>query len=104
MNDRETDRETARERTQMLKQVRDAHQETVARTQDYLKAQKAIRRQICQVLRDAPKTVPEVAAATGLPADQVLWHITALKKYDLAREAMPCGDYFTYAMVKEVEK
>jgi predicted Rossmann fold nucleotide-binding protein DprA/Smf involved in DNA uptake len=98
-----TDREAARIRTQMLKQLRETHNETVERTRERLKAQKAIRAQICKVLRAAPKTVPELAEATGLPAGEVLWHLTAMKKYDLAREVAPCGAYFLYEVIKDTE-
>jgi len=76
-------KEEARQRTALLKQLRDQHRDTVERTQALLKTQKAIRRQICQQLRSGPKIVPEIAEITGLPAHDILWHITAMKKYDL---------------------
>ena len=95
------DRSAARQRTQMLKKLMETHAESVKRTQMLLKEQKSIRQQICQVMRDAPKTIPEVAESTGLPAHVVLWHITAMKKYDLAREVSPCGEYFSYEIVKD---
>lgn len=94
----------AKQRIAALKRLREAHQDTVARAQAQLKEQKAVRRQICQVLRDAPKTVPEVAAAAGLPADQVLWHLTAMKKYDLAVETGMCGEYYLYQLAEEKKK
>ena len=97
-------KEEAKKRAQFLKKLREQHQETVARTQELLKEQNAIRRQIRQAMKDAPKTVPEVAEATGLPADQVLWHLTAMKKYDLVAEGEMDGEYFQYALVKEAKK
>jgi predicted transcriptional regulator len=96
-------REEAKQRTAMLKQVRDQHQETVECTRELLKEQQEIRRQICQQLRGGPKIVPEIAAATGIPAHVVLWHVTAMKKYDLIVEVGRCGEYYQYAMAKEVE-
>ena len=95
---------TAKQRSQFLKQLRDEHRETVAHMQTLLKEQKDIRRRICQSMRDTPKTVPEIAEATGLPADQVLWHIIALKKYDLVTETGMCGEYYLYQRVKEVKE
>ena len=95
--------EEAKERIAVLKRLREEHQETVAQAQARLKEQKAIRRQICQVIRDAPKTVPEVAAA-GLPAGQVLWHLIAMKKYDLAVETGMCGEYYLYQLAEEKKK
>jgi predicted transcriptional regulator len=99
-----SEKENARKRAEMLKHLREEHKETIARTQALFKEQQAIRRQISQVMRDAPKTVPEVAEATGLPADQVLWHITAMKKYDLAVETGMGGEYYQYQLVQETKK
>ncbi len=94
----------AKQRSQFLKQLRDEHHATVAQVQALLKEQKDIRRQICQVMRDAPKTVPEIAEASGLPAGQVLWHIIALKKYDLVIETGMCGEYYLYQRATEVKE
>jgi predicted Rossmann fold nucleotide-binding protein DprA/Smf involved in DNA uptake len=94
-------REAARQRTERLKELREQHRETVARTQAQLKAQQEFRRQLCQALRAGPKTVPDLAQATGLPADQVLWHITAMKKYGQAAETGQCGEYYLYALAQE---
>lgn len=91
----------AKKRTEMLKQLRDQHKESVARTQELLKEHKKIQQQICQVLRSEPKTVPELAENTGWPAHQILWHVTALKKYGSVQETGMCGDYYLYEMVKE---
>jgi hypothetical protein len=99
-----SEKENARKRAEMLKHMREEHKETVARTQALLKEQQAIRRQICRVMRDAPKTVPKVAEATGIPTSQVLWHITAMKKYDLAVETGMDGEYYQYQLVQETKK
>jgi predicted Rossmann fold nucleotide-binding protein DprA/Smf involved in DNA uptake len=94
----------AKKRTAILRRLREEHKDTVTRTQALFKEQKTIRRQICQAMRDAPKTVPEVAEATTLPADQVLWHIIAMKKYDLVAEVGMCGEYYQYQLVQETKK
>lgn len=96
--------EDAKQRIAVLKRLREEHQVTVVGAQARLKEQKAIRRQICQIIRDVPKTVPEVAEAAGLPADQVLWHIIAMKKYDLAVETGMCGEYYQYQLAEEKKK
>ena len=96
--------EEAKQRIAVLKRLREERQETVAQAQARLKSQKAVRRQVCQAMRDAPKTVPEVAETTGIPADQVLWHLTAMKKYDLAVETGMCGEYYLYQVAKESSK
>ncbi len=91
----------AKQRSQLRKRLREEHRATVRRTQALLKEQQDIRRHICQALRDAAKTVPEIAEASGLPADQVLWQITALKKYNLVVETGACGEYYLYQRVEE---
>ena len=96
-------KDTAKQRTAMLKALRDQHQVTVERTRALLKDQKAVRRQICQQLRSGPKIVPEIATETGLPAHDVLWHITAMKKYDVIVEVGQCGEYYQYAMAEGVK-
>lgn len=96
-------KEKVRQRTALLKELREQHQDTVERARALLKEQKAVRQQICQVMRSGPKIVPEIAEATGMPTHEVLWHITAMKKYDLVREVGQCGEYYQYAMVKEAK-
>jgi len=93
----------AKQRSQFLKQLRDEHHETVAQVQARLKEQQNIRRQIGEVMRNTPKTVPEIADASGLPAEQVLWHIIAMKKYNLVIETGLSGEYYLYQQVKEVK-
>lgn len=96
-----TSKEDVKQRAILLKRLREEHQETVARTQALLKEQKAIRRQICQPMRQEPKAVPELAEVTGIPAEQVLWHITAMKKYGLVIENGMCGEYYLYQMAED---
>jgi len=93
-------REEAKKRGQRLKHLREEHKDTVERTQAYLKQQKKIQQQICQSTREAPKTVPEIAELTGLPAHEVLWQVAAMKKYDLISEAGICGEYYLYQRVE----
>jgi predicted Rossmann fold nucleotide-binding protein DprA/Smf involved in DNA uptake len=97
-------KEEAKKRTNLLKSLREEHQDTVARTQAWLKEQKAVRKQLCQAIVDAAKTVPEIAELTGIPADQVLWHVTAMKKYDLVVEAGMCDEYYQYQMAEDKRK
>ena len=96
-----SDKEKARQRTQLLKSLREEHKETVEKTQTLLKEYKKIQGEICKSTREAPKTVPEIAEATGLPAHEVLWHITAMRKYDRVLETGICGEYYLYQAAKE---
>lgn len=92
-------KEDAKKRGIFLKRLREEHKETVTATQALLKEQKALRRQICQHMREEPKAVPEVASLTGIPADEVLWHIMAMKKYGQVIETGMCGEYYLYQRI-----
>lgn len=88
-------------RGEMLKRLRNQHAESVQRTQAILKEQKRVQKEICQVMRDTPKTVPEVAEAVGMPAHEVLWYIASFKKYGLVVEDGMCADYPLYRRAEE---
>jgi Skp family chaperone for outer membrane proteins len=94
-------REEARKRTAMLKRLRTEHADTVERTQTLLKEQKQVQKLLCQSIRDKAKTVPEIAAEVDMPTHQVLWYLTAYKKYDLVVEEGMCGEYVLYRKIQE---
>ena len=96
-----SDREAAKKRTQMLKDLREKHKDTVARTQERLKTQNKIYREIKKTIKDEPKTVPDIAEEIGLETHVVLWNLTALKKYGVVSETGMSGEYFLYANVEE---
>jgi len=93
-----------KQRAQMLKQLRKEHEETVTRTQAYLKEQQRIRKDLRSVMKNGPLTIPEISEAVNLPADSVLWHVVAMKKYDLVSEIGQDGEYYQYALTKELKK
>ncbi len=95
-----SDKTAAKERIARLKALRETHKETVERTQALLKEQQAFRKQLRSAMTGEPKTIPEIAVAAGLPADQVIWHVMAMKKYDLVREVGKSGDYYQYALAE----
>jgi predicted transcriptional regulator len=94
-------REEAKKRSELLKRLRTEHKDTVERTQKLLKEQKKIHQAICQAVREKSKTVPEIAEIVEMPTHEVLWHVTALKKYDILVEDGMCGEYFLYKRVEE---
>lgn len=95
-----TDKAAAKERIARLKALRNEHQVTVERTQALLKAQQAFRKQLRSAMSGEPKTIPEIAETAQLPPDQVMWHVMAMKKYDLVREVGKSGDYYQYALAE----
>jgi predicted transcriptional regulator len=96
-----TTQQATQSRGEMLKRLREQHAATVERTQALLKEQKRIQQEICKVLRDTPKTVPEVAEAINMPAHEVLWYMASFKKYGLIVETGMCADYPLYQKAEE---
>jgi predicted transcriptional regulator len=75
----------------------------VAHTQERFKENNQIRKAILQSLQEKSKTVPEIAAEVSMPTPQVLWHLTAYKKYDIVVEDGMDGDYVLYKKVEKVD-
>lgn len=96
-------KEAAKARVEVLKKLREEHKDTVERAQALLKEQKRIQQVICKAVRERPKTVPEIAQEVGLPTHEVLWYVTASKKYGILAEAGMCGDYPLYTRVEGKE-
>jgi predicted transcriptional regulator len=92
----------ARARSETLKRLREAHAETVEKTQALLREQKQTQQLICQAIRENPKSVPEVAAAIGKSTHETLWYLAAFKKYGIVVEAGMCGDYVLYQRAQEM--
>ena len=96
-----SDREAAKKQAQLLKELREEHQETVDRTQALLKEQGKIERDILNTIKEESKTVPTIASELELPTDRVLWFLTALKKYDQVVEDGMDGEYVLYKRREE---
>jgi predicted transcriptional regulator len=81
-----------------LKKLRESRQEQIAaataRMKQHRKAVKAIRDHLAGV----ELTVPEIAAATGLPPSEVLWYVASLKKFGEILEGTKAGDYYGYRL------
>jgi predicted transcriptional regulator len=65
-----------------------------ARMKEQRRALKAIK----EHLAGAESTVPEIAAATGLPVSEVLWYVATLKKYGEILEGTKDGSYYRYRL------
>ncbi|MGQ9632800.1 MAG: winged helix-turn-helix domain-containing protein [Bryobacteraceae bacterium] len=61
------------------------------------KEQRDITKAIQEALKGGPRTVPEIAAHTGIPSHKVLWYVIAFKKYGEVAEVGQSGDYYQYA-------
>jgi predicted Rossmann fold nucleotide-binding protein DprA/Smf involved in DNA uptake len=93
-------KEEAKKRTEMLKQLREQHDEGVKATQALLKETNNVRKLLRQAMKAEPRTVPEIATETGLPANEVLWHVIAMKKYGQVAETGLDGYYYRYTLAE----
>jgi predicted Rossmann fold nucleotide-binding protein DprA/Smf involved in DNA uptake len=60
------------------------------------KEQRDATRALEKALKAGPRTVPQLAAETGIPAAKVFWFLMALRKYGKVAEAGRIGDYYLY--------
>ncbi len=81
-----------------LKQLRQERKGIIATAGARVKQQKQALQAIKAELRQGDKTVPEIAAATGLPAAKVLWYVASLKKYGEVLEGPMEGSYYRYRL------
>ncbi len=78
-----------------------ASEALLAWVKDSAKRKSAIRK----ALADGPRTVPEIAESVGISSAEVLWLVTAMRKYGLLAEHSVAGDYVRYALPeKEVRR
>jgi predicted Rossmann fold nucleotide-binding protein DprA/Smf involved in DNA uptake len=95
MSDNGVESESRQEALKQLKAVRkDQIAAATARMKEQRKAVKAIKAR----LEGAELTVPEIAAATGLPMSEVLWYVATLKKYGEILEGPKDGGYYRYRL------
>ena len=103
MTTTDIDKEKNRARTRMLADLREQHRESVKAAQVMLKEQQTTRKAISRAIQGGPKSVPQIAEATGIPAHEVLWYVAAMKKYGQIKEEGLDEDYeyYLYSLVKE---
>jgi hypothetical protein len=101
----DTSKEQAKKRTDMLADLRNQHRERVKQAQALLKEQQTTRKALGRAMQGEPKSIPQLAEASGLPTHQVLWHVAAMKKYGAVVEAGMDEDavYYLYTLAEEVK-
>lgn len=66
------------------------------------KVNNRVKKAIFGVLKEGPKTVPEIANKTGVPSHQVLWHIATSLRYRLVEPVEKTDeDYWKYQLAQE---
>ncbi len=89
--------EAKRDWRQDLKALREHMGGVSEEKKAWSKQQRTEVKAIREALEQRPCTVPEVAAATHIPSEAVLWYLAGLKKYGKVAEAGQAGDYYLYA-------
>ena len=90
-----------KEKKAAMKKLRAARKKWIVKASVRVKVQKKALKAIKGHLEKGAATVPEVAGATEMPADEVLWYMAALKKYGQIVEAEKDGGYFRYALSED---
>ena len=97
-----TDRE-GMDRKSGLKALREERRRTIERVRGRVAAVNDAMKKIKAELSEGPRTVPDLARATGLPTEETLWYIMALKKYGkVAEGAKARGEsYYPYELIND---
>ena len=85
-------------RKEALKKLKASRKDQIAATTAKMKAQRKAVKVIKEQLAGVELTVPEIAAATGLSAAEVLWYVASLKKYGEILEGAKAGGYYRYRL------
>ena len=93
-----SDDERIKKKKEAIKKLRSERKEWITMTSTMVKVQKKERKAIKAHLENKPATVPEIAEATGIPSDRVLWYLATLKKYGDITEGEKDGSYFRYVL------
>jgi hypothetical protein len=99
MHDPAIDKEAKKE---ALKKLKAARKEQIAAAAGRMKEQRQAVKAIKARLEGAELTVPEIAAATGLPVSEVLWYVASLIKYGEILEVSKDGCYYRYRLGQPV--
>jgi predicted Rossmann fold nucleotide-binding protein DprA/Smf involved in DNA uptake len=89
---------TSDSQKEALKKLKTARKAQITAATRRMKEQRRAVQAIKERLAGAELTVPEIAAATGLPVSEVLWYVATLKKYGEILEGPKAGSYFRYRL------
>ena len=86
---------------EQLKALREERSEIISRNKELLKKQNSETGLIKKSLKEGSKTIPELAKATGIKSDLILYYVSTMKKYGEIDEAGHAGGYFKYSLVEK---
>jgi Fic family protein len=87
-------------RKQAIQKLREERKEKIASAAARMKEQKRAIKAIKETLKKGGLTVPQISEKTGMAPSDILWTITALRKYGEVAEAEKDGSYFRYRLVE----
>jgi predicted transcriptional regulator len=93
-----------KKKKEAMKKLRSVRKEWITKASKLVKEQKKILKAIKECLKNQPATVPEIADATGVSPDRVLWYLATLKKYGDIIEGEKDGGYFQYVLAEKDDK
>ncbi|MBF7083838.1 MarR family transcriptional regulator [Desulfallas sp. Bu1-1] len=73
--------------------------EEVRDIREIIREEMLMRDKILAVLRDGPKTVPEIAQALGCPSHEVMYWVMGMRKYGHVAETEEEDGYYKYRAV-----
>ena len=68
---------------------------------ELVKKQREIVKKIKECLKSGPKTIPEIAAETGVPSGVVTWYVMTLYKYGEITPGEEVDGYYKYMLSEE---
>ena len=83
-----------------LKALREERKEILSRNREILKKQNTEISSLKKEMKKGAYTIPELAQATGITSDKVLWYVSAMRKYGIAEEQDKINGYIKYLLVK----
>jgi len=86
--------------TEQLKILRERRGPTPKERLDQTKAMNKAQQAVLKAIATEAKTVPEIAAETGISTREVFWWITALRKYGRVQDEEKRGDFVAYIVKK----
>ena len=79
-----------------FKALREFRKKEISEISKRVKEQRKTISAIMESLKDKAATVPEIAQATGISPDNILWYLATLKKYGKITEAEKIDGYYRY--------
>ncbi|TYO93282.1 MarR family transcriptional regulator [Desulfallas thermosapovorans] len=74
-------------------------QGTVRDLREVIREEMFMRDKILKVLRDGPKTVPEIAKTLGYPSGEVMYWVMGMRKYGHVAETEEEDGFYKYKAV-----